>query len=145
MQMIPSTMWQQNLRTILGKRGWDVVRHNVYGKYNHTCAYCGSQGGRVEAHEEWDYDNVRGIMTMFLVNIVCVCSVCHQVVHWGRSTNVCSNEELHYLFEHACLVNTCAGREWLDHVHTEFSKWKDRSRYQWTMDFFSRRKDIARS
>ena len=64
---------------------------------NYKCAICGRPVKRLEAHEQWSYDEEKGVQK--LENIIAVCHDCHSVIHIGRTQLVGDIEraEKHYM------------------------------------------------
>lgn len=61
-ELIPSTTWKINLRSILKPKAWDLLRKECYEKANYHCEICGEQGYfgkgkiKVECHEIWSFN-----------------------------------------------------------------------------------------
>lgn len=106
--LVPSGCWYSNLRTLLPKGGWDVVRKNAYARANGKCMICGAPCSRLEAHENWAYDEKNKIQR--LDNVVALCHACHSVVHIGR-TQLVGNENA--AIKHFCRVNGCGYSEYI--------------------------------
>ena len=96
-ELVPDSCWYSNLRTILSKRQWDFLREDAKKRANYKCAICGRPVKRLEAHEQWSYDEEQGIQK--LENIIAVCHDCHSVIHIGRTQLVGDIEraEKHYM------------------------------------------------
>lgn len=101
-ELVPSGCWYSNLRTLLPKNAWDIVRKDAYSRANGKCMICGRPSVRLEAHENWTYDEKNKIQK--LKNVVAICHNCHSVVHIGR-TQLVSNEDI--AIKHFCKVNDC--------------------------------------
>lgn len=82
-EMVPDGCWHSNLRTVLSPAAWNAVRKAVYARAGGRCEICGRSGVRLEAHEQWEYDEERGIQK--LVGLVALCGNCHTTVHIGRA------------------------------------------------------------
>ena len=87
--LLPSSAWGRNLRTILRKPAWDRLRRWAYDRAEGKCEACGSSGlaqgyrHALEAHEIWRIDDAA--QTVDLVGIVALCPIDHQVAHLGRT------------------------------------------------------------
>lgn len=68
---------------------------------------CGAPAKRLEAHEQWSYDEQNHIQK--LENVVAVCKSCHEVIHIGR-TQLTGGEER--ASEHFMKVNGCTYAEY---------------------------------
>jgi len=103
--LIPKGSFFANLRKILKREQWDLIRRFVYKKDSYKCFICGKSGIRLEAHEHWDYDYENSIQK--LQNINALCKMCHLNIHLGlafilvEGGKICKYE----LREHWCSVN----------------------------------------
>ena len=59
--LVPDGCWYSNLRSVLPKEAWDILRKMVYKRADGKCDICGKPSERLEAHERWSYDEKRGI------------------------------------------------------------------------------------
>jgi hypothetical protein len=82
-ELVPDSCWYSNLRSILPAGGWDIVRKHAYAKAGGKCMICGAPTTRLEAHEQWEYDEKT--CTQTLKSIIAVCRACHEVIHIGRT------------------------------------------------------------
>jgi len=130
-ELVPSTAWGNNLRQCLPTSDWDRLRKAQYAKANYVCEVCGGKGPSypVECHEIWKYDDQKHIQT--LVGLVALCSECHSVKHFGRSISVGKGGQAK---SHMARVNGISRPEVERVIQQALVKWKDRSRYQWTLD-----------
>ena len=82
-ELVPSTSWFVNLRSLMTASQWDIVKRDCYKKAGHKCEICGGKGDKhpVEAHEIWEYDDEFGLQT--LIGTIALCPPCHQVKHMG--------------------------------------------------------------
>ena len=81
--LIPQGSWEANLRKVMAKREWDVLRRAAYAHYNHSCAICGVTNVQLHAHEEWEYIYEKNEQR--LGRIVALCPPCHRCNHLGHS------------------------------------------------------------
>jgi hypothetical protein len=83
--VIPPENHGKNLRSMLPKDDWDLLRTDCYMRSGYVCEICGGKGKKhpVEAHEEWTYDLKKRIQT--LKAILALCPDCHLVKHIGRA------------------------------------------------------------
>jgi hypothetical protein len=85
--MLPTTSWEANLRTILSEAEWDRLRKFCYQAAGNTCIACGSRGEpHVEAHEAWRFDEKTGVQT--LRGLLCLCPTCHKAKHLGFANRI---------------------------------------------------------
>lgn len=132
--LIPESCWFTNVRSSVDQRDWDRLRRMVYRRAGDRCEICGA--GRdpdvskwLEAHERWEYDEKT--RTQRLKRIVCLCSFCHEVTHFGLA--IVRGDEDRAL-RHLLYVNGWSGRRAKRHINDAFAKWEERSRHEWTLD-----------
>jgi len=90
---IPAPLASVAPRTIEGQEWWDVVRKQAYQANNYCCWACGEkEEGPLEAHEAYDIDYERGTSTF--IEVVALCSRCHQFIHIGRAAKMLSMREM---------------------------------------------------
>lgn len=82
-ELVPEELWYVNLRSILRAQDWDVVRRDAYKRAGYKCRICGA-GGRMEAHEEWSYDEKNAVQK--LKDVLALCHNCHLVKHIARAS-----------------------------------------------------------
>lgn len=82
-ELVPESCWYSNLRTALPPEVWDTIRKKAYARANGRCMICSEPTRRLEAHEQWEYDDKNKIQS--LSNIIAVCKSCHEVIHIGRT------------------------------------------------------------
>jgi hypothetical protein len=130
-ELVPSTCWYVNVRSNVSKSKWDRIRKEVYKKAGYKCEICGGIGSTwpVEAHEIFEYDDQ--IHVQRLVQIMALCSKCHEVKHLGRAM-ACG--KLDAAKEHLAEVNEWTTQETDDYVAKQFELWQERSKHDWTLD-----------
>ena len=99
---VPDSCWYSNLRAHLPTKVWDLIRKDAYAKANGRCMICNRPVKRLEAHEDWSYDEVNHIQK--LERVVAICHSCHSVIHIGR-TQLLGDEDK--AIAHFCKVNEC--------------------------------------
>lgn len=129
-EMIPSSSWGVNARSLLSKGQWDIVRRKVYAAAHHKCEICGADG-RMEAHEKWVYDEKNKIQK--LEGLVSLCHSCHEVKHFGRSSLKGKKEKC---IQHLMKVNKWKRHEAIRHISNKQSQWQRRNKYEWDVDMF---------
>ncbi len=132
-ELVPSSSWNQNLRSLLKPIMWEKLRKSIYKKNNYKCAICNS-GGRLHAHEVWEYDDKNH--TQKLKSLIAVCSKCHAVKHIGLAGIQASKGKLNYenLVKYFMKVNNCDRITFEKHQKETFKKFEERSRYEWELD-----------
>ncbi len=101
-ELVPDSCWYSNLRSILSPAQWDAVRKEAYSRSGGKCMICGRRAVRLEAHEQWEYDEKNSVQK--LKDVVAVCRDCHEVIHIGR-TQLKGDEKK--ASEHFMKVNGC--------------------------------------
>lgn len=120
--LIPQTSWGLSLANKLGKEEWDKIRKEVYKKANYRCQICG-EDGVLHSHEVWRFELKKKIQR--LVGIECLCEMCHNVKHFGRSKKVYSKSYVDRLIKHWCKINGKSERDFNAYnakVHLEYKK-----------------------
>lgn len=82
-ELVPDGCWYSNLRSVLSAEQWDFVRKDAYARAKGKCMICGAPCSRLEAHEQWSYDEEKAVQR--LENVIAVCRDCHAVIHIGRT------------------------------------------------------------
>ncbi len=82
-ELVPDGCWKSNLRTLISKQAWDYLRKDAKERAGGKCMICGKKTNRLEAHERWSYDEIKGVQK--LEDIVAVCKDCHQAIHIERT------------------------------------------------------------
>ena len=106
-ELVPDSCWYSNLRSLLPPGGWDVIRKKAYARAGGRCMICGAPAKRLEAHEQWSYDEDNAVQK--LENIIAVCRPCHEVIHIGRTQLMGREREAS---EHFMKVNGCSYAEY---------------------------------
>lgn len=134
-ELIPKTCHFSNVRTTLKPKDWDKIRFISYEKAKNQCEICGQTGleqgynHRVECHEIWEYNDKEKIQK--LVGLISLCPLCHQVKHIGRANAMGKQAEV---FKQLEIVNKWSHKEVVQHVAESFEIYKERSKYDWTLD-----------
>ena len=138
--MIPSTAWYANVRSMIHPAEWDRVRAFVYRRANHRCECCGvdtsdptaGPGGTktwLEAHERWAYDSRHGVQT--LKRLVALCHECHEATHMGLAQ---VNDRASEATAHLARVRGESVAAANAHIARETKLWNQRSALDWTAD-----------
>lgn len=131
-ELIPSSAWDNNLRSYLTQAGWDCVRRKCYAEANYHCEVCGGKGGNgrkhpVEAHEKWDF--VDG--EVVLRGVIALCPPCHEVKHIGRAEATGNYERA---FNHFMKVNGVDKETAEEYVRQVSAIWQQRSKKNWDLN-----------
>lgn len=128
-ELVPDSCWYSNLRSELGGEAWDVIRKKAYARSGGKCMICGAPAKRLEAHEQWEYDDDRGVQK--LKNIVAICRPCHEVIHIGRTQLMGREREA---IAHFMKVNDCSYADYIKALGEANLKHRERSRREWQLD-----------
>lgn len=131
-ELVPDSCWYSNLRSALPKEAWDSIRKKAYARANGKCMICGAPTTRLEAHEQWEYDDEKGVQR--LKNIIAVCRPCHEVIHIGRTQLMGREREAS---EHFMKVNGCTYAEYRRALGEANTIHSARSRKEWQLDITS--------
>lgn len=128
-ELVPDSCWYSNLRSQLPKEVWDRIRKKAYARAGGKCMLCGAPTARLEAHEQWEYDDAGGVQK--LVNVIAVCRACHEVIHIGRTQLMGREKEA---CEHYLKVNGCTYAEYRKALGQVNETHRERSRREWRLD-----------
>lgn len=130
--MVPQPLWGRNLRAVLVKEDWDVVRKAAYQASGYRCRVCGGKGDQwpVEADEGWDYDDARRLQT--LKGVVALCPHCHKIRHWGKT--MIDGQEAAAL-DRLMIINRWSAAQAKQAADAANAQWQRRSRHAWETDY----------
>jgi len=134
-ELVPSTVWFSNVRKLVPKTVWDMIRKKSYIVASHKCQICGNDG-ILHCHEIWEYDDEKHIQN--LKGFVALCENCHMIKHIGFSMYTLEGQEKfdkNELIEHFCKVNDCKIEDFYKHEKEAFKIWHERSKHKWKQDF----------
>lgn len=133
-ELVPKTSWYDNLRKMMKEKDWDNLRREVYAKYNQKCGICDATG-RLNCHEIWEYDDSKHVQK--LRGFIALCDMCHHVKHLGLAQILADRGELDLdtVIQHFMNVNNCGRNTFMKHRKKAFEQWRERSRYEWQIDF----------
>ena len=131
-RMVPQMAWGRNLRAVLHPEQWDVVRGAAYAATDKRCRVCAGRdaGGRIEADEDWEYDDEA--LTFTLKDVVALCPACHHVVHWGKSMG---DGREHETYAQLMYVNRWSRPVAERVVAAAYAEWRRRALLPWTGDY----------
>jgi len=133
-ELVPKTSHYTNVRTLLPKKTWDMLRKVSYAKANNKCQICGdtgkNQGYRhnVECHEIWEYTQT-GVQ--LLKGLISLCPKCHQVKHYGRAQAIGKGKEA---FTHLMKVNKWDKATTENYIGSVYQEYKIRSKVKWKLN-----------
>jgi|688.fasta_scaffold26518_6 hypothetical protein len=127
--LIPTSCWFTNVRSSIHQKDWDRVRKHIYQRVNFICECCNINTKELEAHERWNYDNITKVQK--LKRLVALCHQCHQATHMGLAQ--IKNKEIEAT-NHLKKVRNFSENECNLHISNAFNTWKERNKYDWTLD-----------
>lgn len=130
-ELVPSTCWFSNLRSVLSSKQWRAIQERVFNRASSTCQVCSGKGSRwpVEAHEVWRYDEASAVQK--LSEIVALCPACHEVKHFGFATERGRGDQA---LKKLMAVNSWDESTAVSYVEEQFSLWERRSEMDWSAD-----------
>ena len=133
-ELVPSSSWLNNVRAIVSRKQWDILRNQVYDQAWNVCQICGGVGPKhpVECHEIWHYDDKKLIQK--LEGMIALCPNCHMVKHIGLAQIQDKGERA---LKHLMKVNGLKKKEADKYIADAFMKWAERSRKTWKLDISS--------
>lgn len=133
-ELVPSSSWMNNVRTVLTTKQWDILRKAVYEKAWNICEICGGTGNKhpVECHEVWSYDDKTHIQK--LIRMIALCPNCHTVKHFGLAQ---LRGKADWAKKHFMKINNLKSAEAEKYIKQAFQTWLDRSKKEWTLDLSS--------
>lgn len=99
----PSSTWGLTLANLLPKKEWDKIRSQSYREADYQCEICENVNDQLHCHEVWRFDDKKKIQR--LATVLCLCRLCHDVKHFGRSSQVYPKDYVQKLIRHWCKVN----------------------------------------
>ena len=138
--LIPATSWFDNVRSAVSERDWYRIRHMVYRRAGQRCEACGAGADKaagifMEAHERFAYQIGVGAASgaQVLRRLICLCSRCHQVTHFGR-TSLGRPQAEDSALAHLMAVTGMDVGQARAHVAEAFRVWDERSQREWAVD-----------
>ena len=126
--LIPSSAWFANLRTVIPAPQWKELSAYVRHRHQYRCEMCGSDK-RLEAHERWLFNKETG--TQRLMRIMCLCKMCHLSVHIGLASQLGFREEIE---NHIFSISGWEKNDLSAHMNDAREKWQSLSRASYKMD-----------
>lgn len=132
--LVPSSCWFTNVRSCVSEQDWERLRRMIVSRAGQRCEVCGRPADRMagrwlEAHERWAYDTVASVQA--LRRLICLCTQCHQVTHFGLATIKGRDVEA---LDHLCAVTRWSRQDAELHIEAAFEAWHALSRTTWDLD-----------
>ncbi len=130
-ELIPSSSWFSNVRSVLSSAEWDKLKKHIYKRSEYLCEICGGKGltHPVECHEIFEFDDQKLIQK--LTKLVALCPDCHMVKHIGLAE---VNGNLKKATKHFMKVNKTSKSETDLYIKNCFLQWQERSSKIWKLD-----------
>ncbi|WP_285730397.1 DUF5710 domain-containing protein [Nocardiopsis sp. ATB16-24] len=132
--LVPTTCWFTNVRSCVSQQDWERLRRMVVNRAGQVCEICGASADReagrwLEVHERWVFDE--HTRTQILRRLICVCTLCHTVTHFGLAqVRGLASEAM----AHLVAVTGASHAQAQQHVDEAFALWERRSRVVWELD-----------
>lgn len=131
---IPSSSWYRNVRSAVSHRDWYRISKMTRRRAGWKCEGCGWPPPRedrdmLEAHERFAYDESTGVQR--LVRLICLCSACHGVTHFGLAVLDGDGE---VMMGHLQLITGMDRRQARAHLDEAMALCASRSRIAWQLD-----------
>lgn len=131
-ELVPAGQWNDNLRKMLTKSKWDLLRAACYKHAGHTCECCGNLRGKPpEAHEIWHYNDHTRVQR--LDGLVSLCYMCHRVKHLGFALSQ-GQDMFTRAINHLAEVNGWPVELAIEYADRQFQIHAIRSEMTWTLD-----------
>lgn len=129
-ELVPASNWENNVRSEF-KEEWRDIRRVCYRKAGYRCEKCGGVGEEhpVECHEEWSYDDQKGIQK--LERLIALCPLCHKSQHYGFAVISGLEQEVR---KHILKQNRWKKEDLDKYLEEVFLVFEHRSRKEWKLD-----------
>jgi 5-methylcytosine-specific restriction endonuclease McrA len=130
-ELVPKTSFYVNIRSILSRREWELIRKDTLLKANNLCEICGgvSATRALDCHEVWEYDDINHIQK--LIRFIALCNRCHEVKHIGKAQIDGNFDRAQEWFKE---INNFTNLSTTLYIVEAFDLWAARSQYQWQID-----------
>lgn len=130
-ELVPSSSWANNVRTIVTKKQWDIIKAKVSSKAYSVCEICSGVGPKhpVECHEIWGYDDKNLIQK--LDGMIALCPDCHMVKHFGLAQVMHRTDKA---VAHLMKINNLDYFQASKYIDEAFQAWAERSKKTWILD-----------
>jgi len=132
--LVPSSCWFTNVRSCVSQADWERLRRMIIKRAGGRCEVCRVGEDRederwLEAHERWDYDDVKQVQT--LKRIICLCTDCHRSTHYGFAM---INGDEGWVFDFLMEIRGDDATTLNKHIKEAFEVWEKRSEKVWELD-----------
>ena len=130
-ELVPQSAWGLNLRKLLNKKGWDILRKRVYSHYGYKCCITGERGEKhpVECHEVWEWN--KETKTYYVVKLEALHPSVHLVKHFGLAQKIGKDKEAKELLQK---VNGFSKEQVEKYIMNCFLEWNNNNKIEWKLD-----------
>ena len=124
---LPEAVWHRNIKASLGKDRWQKMRSRLLIDHPLKCDVCGApvvSTKELDGHELWTFDTQAKPPVARVHAIQFICRLCHDCVHFARSSRDESEKELFDLMRHFCRVNATDEVTFELHFQTAMREWE---------------------
>ncbi|MGL4950609.1 MAG: hypothetical protein ACRC4M_02085 [Mycoplasma sp.] len=142
--LIPSNLWNINLRLMLDETEWKKLSLQTREQQNWTCQFCKISINQLKqkkwfhCHELWGFDDDKN--EIILSGLLCLCSKCHLATHFGYASIKNKQSES---FQRICKVNNWSKEDTEVYLEHSFEIWSQRSTKTWTIHRESLKKNLS--
>ena len=131
--LIPANTWYCNLRKVLPKAEWDILRKKAYKQSGHHCQICSKTNIQLQAHEAWTFEYEKAHQR--LEGILALCKWCHHCQHLGLANILIQKKspDKKKLVIHWCKTNGSSEEEFAKHEVLAFHLWRLRNPFPWKL------------
>ncbi|MBT4377139.1 hypothetical protein HOD29_07240 [archaeon] len=111
---------------------WQRIKKKLRVLEGDQCWICGAEGGRLEAHEFYEFEFYEGKPLQNLMGIHHLCKKCHMVKHFEFWMS--KGYDKKELVEHFCKVNKCSEEIFDKHKIEAVAAWREKNKFKWSVN-----------
>lgn len=128
-ELVPEPLWGVSAYRQLGRGAkWRAIRRDVLRAAGECCSVCGASASRLTCHEQWHYDDPKGVAT--LTSFTIHCDPCDAATHLGRSNQLGHGQ---VAIEQFCRVNGCMPADAHKNLADAMAIWRKRNSIAWAI------------
>lgn len=132
--LTPESSWHTNVRSNVSAVDWERIKYMCKERADYKCELCGtkpnySQKLYLECHERFLFDPKTHKQK--LARFVCMCTLCHQVTHYGLSI-IQGREDI--VFAHLQKINHWTAKRTQEHINNRWALWEEKNTIDWIID-----------
>ena len=124
---LPESVWHRNIKKSLGKDRWQKMRSRLLIDHPLKCDVCSApvvSTSELDGHELWTFDTEAKPPVARVHTIQFICRLCHDCIHFARSSRDKIEKELFNLRRHFCRVNATDEVTFELHFRTAMREWE---------------------